>query len=120
MFFLSADNIQFVRGKCFVRPEEGRGSKVNEEYLATVRDKEKAPIAKYDLPQTSAQVIGWFAKPEPAEAEEGAKYSRVCVPDFRAVAEVNHAKVDSDILRFKDDWWRFNPPPKAKFHPKAQ
>ena len=85
---------------------------VNEEFLATVRYKQKAPIDKFDLPQTSAQEIGWFAKPEPGD---GTKYSRACVPDFLRVAEVNHAKVDSDILRFKDDWWRFNPPPKAGF-----
>lgn len=90
---------------------------VNEEYLATVRHQQKAPIEKFDLPQTSAQEIGWFSKPGP---DDGTKYNRVCVPDFRRVTEVNHAKVDSDILRFKDDWWRFNPPPKAKFHPKAQ
>jgi len=108
-----------VRGKDFVRPDRGGvpSRPVNEEFLKTIREKEKAPIQKFDLPQTSAQEIGWFAKPEPGSQK---KYHPTVVPDFRKVSEVNHPKVDSDILQFKDHFWRFNPPPPARFHPKSQ
>jgi hypothetical protein len=34
-----------------------------EEYTKALLDTEKTPIVKYELPQTSAQDIGWFHKP---------------------------------------------------------
>ena len=126
---LITGNNQFVRGKISTRPECGDYTvPANREYLNFVVEQSKPAIARYNLPQTSAQEIGWFTKPDPTatagltrDPGSTTNFDPVnTIPEFRKNPQVNHQKVDSDILRYKDFYWRYHPVQPAKFHPKSQ
>ena len=92
LYFKFSENHQFVLGKVLTReqgPEEP-----NEQFLNdTLRIKTK-PTEKQALPETSAQVIGWFTKVQP-----------LCT--FRPDSRVNHPRQYSELSQYMDTYWSY-------------
>ena len=84
----------------------------NKKYLETVKRNSKPATERYDLPQTSSQEVGWFTKAEPGSNN---KFSAVTITAFKQNQDINHPLIYSDITRYRDIFWRYNPPvPAAK------
>ena len=89
-------------------------------------------MKRAELPQTSAQEIGWFTKIyhsaacsditpsfiEDKTSETERQKSNKAVTNFKRDPRVNYPKRYSEISRYIDIYWSYYPPPIAKFHPK--
>lgn len=97
----NSGNLQFVSEKISA-PQRNLGSHV-ETNTNTCEDTKQAlvlttiePIKKFELPLTSSQEIGWFAKNNP-----------LC--EFRQDSRVNHPLRYSELSRYMSKYWRYYP-----------
>lgn len=112
-FEFFAENLQFVAGKIPNSKEEqlqkdlaadGHGG----EFLAALKHRSLPAIDRSDLPETSAQEVGWFLK----------DYTPAVFSDGPEDPPRRWPRRHCELTQYMDTYWSYHPPRPAKFHPK--
>lgn len=95
-------NHQFVSDKIFGREPPNGGPNPNATFLSDIHRTSCEPVSKSDIPLTSSQEIGWFAKDVP---------SALCT--FRLDPRVNHPIRHSELSEYMGTYWKYYPSSKS-------